>query len=164
MSEYYTITPGFFENLPKKSSSSGVIFYNDAGEILLVKPNYKPGWGLPGGMLDTLESPTAGAIREVQEEIGLFKPNMEILCIDYIHQSNPERDAIQFIFSGGILSSDEINQIVLQESELDDFQFMKPEIAISNLGTNVAKRIQAILSHKGAYPIYLEHGMPPGAK
>lgn len=156
MAEYYTITPGYFENLPKKASASGVLFYNEAGELLVVKPNYKAGWGIPGGMLEEMEAPTLGAMREVQEELGLHKTAFTLLCVEYVQLENPTRDSFQFIFAGGVLTQDEINAIVLDANELDEFRFMKPEEAIPLLGKNVGPRVKNILEHTGSFPIYIE--------
>ncbi len=41
------------------------------GRILLVKPRYRLGWGLPGGFLRRDEQPGDAVRRELREEIGL---------------------------------------------------------------------------------------------
>jgi 8-oxo-dGTP diphosphatase len=41
------------------------------GEVLLVRNAQRPGWGMPGGLLDRGEHPEQCAIREVAEETGL---------------------------------------------------------------------------------------------
>ena len=41
------------------------------GELLLVRHSYRPGWGLPGGLLNRHEHPDQAARREVAEEVGL---------------------------------------------------------------------------------------------
>lgn len=156
MSEYYQITPGYFENLPRKVSSAGVLFFNQSKELLIVKPNYKSGWGIPGGMLDDMEAPKQGALREVKEELGLIKTDLELLCIDYIQKDNPERDSYQFIFDGGILDQSEIDQIVLEEAELDAFRFVTFAEAETLLGESIGKRVKLILNHHGSFPIYIE--------
>lgn len=40
-------------------------------KILLVRPVYRGGWTLPGGVVDRGESPLDGGVREVREEVGL---------------------------------------------------------------------------------------------
>ncbi len=59
------------------------------GEILLVYRNIMPGkyqWALPGGFIETGESPEEAARRELMEETGL-KANNPVL-IDVIHQES----------------------------------------------------------------------------
>jgi ADP-ribose pyrophosphatase YjhB (NUDIX family) len=47
----------YIKNLPKKRMASGVVFFNEAGEILVVKPGYKDHWSVPGGVIEKDESP-----------------------------------------------------------------------------------------------------------
>ena len=45
--------------------------------------NHAGQWALPGGSIDTGESPEQTAIRELSEEVGLFLPDKNILgCLD----------------------------------------------------------------------------------
>lgn len=41
------------------------------GAVLLVRHSYRDRWGVPGGLLKRREDSTAGALREVREEVGL---------------------------------------------------------------------------------------------
>ena len=43
----------------------------DDGRILLVKASYRWHWGLPGGLMDSGESPAEATIRETREETSL---------------------------------------------------------------------------------------------
>jgi len=54
----------------------------DAGEVVLLRRGYEPGrgwWAQPGGFLEVDETPTEGAVRETEEEIGLIVEPTEIL-------------------------------------------------------------------------------------
>ena len=59
--------------VPRRRVGVGVVLLNEANEILLLKHAFhgRYPWGLPGGWLDGKESPSAGLIRELQEETGL---------------------------------------------------------------------------------------------
>lgn len=61
----------YYKTLPKKRMAVGVLFFNSNNELLIVKPSYKSGWSIPGGVIEQDESPRMGFIREVKEEIGL---------------------------------------------------------------------------------------------
>jgi 8-oxo-dGTP diphosphatase len=51
--------------------AAGVLFFDDAGRILLVEPTYKDHWDIPGGYVETGETPAQAAVREVREELGM---------------------------------------------------------------------------------------------
>jgi len=54
----------------------------EAGAVILLRRGYEPGrgsWAQPGGFLEVDETPTEGAIRETDEEIGLLVETGEIL-------------------------------------------------------------------------------------
>jgi len=53
------------------------------GNVLLVNPTYKPGWELPGGVVEADESPADACRREVREELGLDVEVGELMCVDY---------------------------------------------------------------------------------
>lgn len=53
-----------------------------AGEVILLRRGYEPGlgwWAQPGGFLEVDETPTEGAVRETEEEIGLIVEPTQIL-------------------------------------------------------------------------------------
>ncbi len=59
------------------------------GRLLLVRRNREPGlngWALPGGFVETGESPVEAAIRELFEETGL--DTLDPTLIDIIHQES----------------------------------------------------------------------------
>jgi ADP-ribose pyrophosphatase YjhB (NUDIX family) len=50
-------TRKYYESLPRKLMAAGVIFRDERDRILLVEPNYKPDWEIPGGIVEAGESP-----------------------------------------------------------------------------------------------------------
>ena len=106
--------------LPKKQVGTAILFFDQEEKILIVKPDYREGWLVPGGSADNDESPLTCAIRETKEEIGLDIPNMELAGIYYAHKKGVFTDSLKFIFSGGVLTNDQISQIKLQTEELKE--------------------------------------------
>lgn len=66
-------------------------------------------------------------------------------------------DSIEFTFSGGTLTDEQIKTIVLQKDELDDFRFYSKVEALSLLRPTLQARIKAGLeSIKNGVPAYTE--------
>ncbi len=56
---------------PSWTAGALAIIERDDGRWLVVKPAYRKGWALPGGLLNKGEHPEAGVRRELREELGL---------------------------------------------------------------------------------------------
>jgi 8-oxo-dGTP pyrophosphatase MutT (NUDIX family) len=109
--------------------ASGVLLLNDSGELLMVEPCYKPTWEIPGGVVENGESPQSAAIREVQEELQLKLVPEELnrVTLEYMGGSESKTEALMFIFSGGVLSAEQQQQIVLPPDELRSYRFVALE-------------------------------------
>ena len=112
-----------WEFLSRKTVGSGAVFLDEKQRILIVKPNYKEGWNLPGGRVENDESPTEACAKEVFEEIGLKKSIQQLACVQYMKKAAMNHDHIRLAFFGGILSESEIRSIKLQQEELTEFKF-----------------------------------------
>lgn len=147
------MTYGFLEptawhaSLPGAIVTAGALVGDDAGRVLVVKPNYRDHWTLPGGICEFGEAPHDGCAREVTEELGLSLPVGELLSIDW-QLPQPDygpdaRPAIYFIFDCGLLP--EAPAITLQAEELDDWRFAtEAELGSLLASFSVARVIAAI--------------------
>jgi 8-oxo-dGTP pyrophosphatase MutT (NUDIX family) len=148
-------TPGYYESLPKKRMGSGALFFDDDGRFLIVKPTYKDGWEIPGGVVETNESPRRAVEREVEEEIGLKRKITKLLCVDYQDPLGEKTESLMFIFDGGILSNDDIGSIKPDTKEISEFRFVTENEALKLLIPVLARRVQQALSardqDKGVY-------------
>ena len=143
--------------LPKKSAGTAVLFFNSKGELLIVKPNYRKSWLLPGGTIDEDESPLYGAVRETREEIGLDIVELKLVGVYYGHKKGVFTDSFKFIFSGGPLTENQITQIKLQTEELEEYKFMSPNEAIPLLSSSLQKCIPKCLDAiKSKTVVYIE--------
>ena len=61
----------WYARLPTMFAAAAGLFTSADGRMLLVKPNYRNHWSLPGGILEHGEPPHEGCRREVKEELGL---------------------------------------------------------------------------------------------
>ncbi|MDJ0688681.1 MAG: NUDIX hydrolase [Xenococcaceae cyanobacterium MO_188.B32] len=149
-------TKAYFQSLPKKRMGAGCLFFDINGKILIIKPNYKDNWSIPGGVVEANESPRQACIREVQEEIGIKCQPEKLLCVDYISETNNNNESLQFIFLGGIISDEEI---VIAEREISAYQFLEPEKALSLLSPRLRRRLSKCLENLDKdRSLYLEDG------
>jgi 8-oxo-dGTP diphosphatase len=111
--------------LPGLVATAGGLISDGTGNVLVVKPNYRDHWTLPGGICEFGEPPHVGCAREVAEEIGLDLPVGALLSVDWQPAlpvyGTAARPAVYFIFDCGTLRT--LSGIRLQAEELDDCQF-----------------------------------------
>ena len=43
--------------VPRVAASAGALIFDGAGRLLILKPNYKKGWTIPGGQIDVTPPP-----------------------------------------------------------------------------------------------------------
>lgn len=48
----------FYNSLLKKQIAAGVLFFDNKGELLIVKPSYKNHWSVPGGVIENIKLST----------------------------------------------------------------------------------------------------------
>lgn len=56
-------TPGF--------TVGAVCVFDHDGDVLVLRQPHRPGWSLPGGLLEKGETPAQAVVREVREETGI---------------------------------------------------------------------------------------------
>jgi ADP-ribose pyrophosphatase YjhB (NUDIX family) len=112
-------------SLPGVIVSAAALIGDGAGGVLIVKPNYRDRWTLPGGICEFGEAPRAGCAREVAEELGIDQHIGALLAVDWQQPQEiygpAARPAVFFIFDGGSLDS--LADIRLQLDELDAWRF-----------------------------------------
>jgi 8-oxo-dGTP diphosphatase len=148
---------------PRKRVAADVIVRDEQGRLLLVNPNYKPDWDLPGGMAEANEPPIAAAARELREELGLTIAIGDLLAVDWIEPHGPWDDTLVFVFDGGVLSTAAIEALRIMDDELSGFRFSTPPEAAELLRPYVWQRaataLEAIASGRARY---IHRGEAPG--
>jgi len=138
--------------------AAGALFA-DGDQVLLVRKTYGNGWDIPGGYVDTAESPAVACRRELREELGLDREPRRLLVIDWA-PNDGEGDKILCIFECGPLGDDEAH-IRLDDGELDRWEW----VPVSRLGEYVIPRLirRVTRAHEAlgaGVSLYLEHGEP----
>ncbi|GGS39958.1 NUDIX domain-containing protein [Streptomyces violaceus] len=118
----------YIASLPRVLAGAAALFRDGEGRVLLVEPNYRDGWTLPGGTIesDDGETPRQGARRETAEEIGLDRELGRLLAVDWVH--GPGRPPlVAYLYDGGVLGEDAFKAIRLQEEELLSWRLVPRE-------------------------------------
>ncbi|WP_026239259.1 NUDIX domain-containing protein [Parafrankia discariae] len=149
--------------LPRKRMAAGVLFVDGAGRVLLVRPTYRPGWDLPGGVVEADEAPLAAARRELAEELGLDRPPGRLLAVDWVPPGPERTEGLIVVFDGGVLTPEETAGIRLPADELADWSFVAADELPHRMRPPLARRVAACLAARAdGTTAYLEDGAPPG--
>ncbi|MCM6773069.1 NUDIX hydrolase [Nocardia sp. CDC159] len=153
----------YLAGLARKRVGAGVLFFDAAGRILLVEPTYKDHWEIPGGAVEADESPGAGAVREIEEELGLgFTPG-PMLVVDWVAARGDKSEGLMFVFDGGTLSAERAATIALPADELRSWAWCDQEAAARRLPDLLARRVSAARrAREAGVTAYLENGSPVG--
>lgn len=153
----------YIAGLPKVLAGAACLFRDAEGRILLVEPNYRKGWALPGGTVESEagEGPRQGARRETVEEIGLDIAPGRLLAVDWTR--GPGRPPIvAYLYDGGVLTPEQLAAIRLQEEELLSWKLVaRDDLPVHLLG-QLEGRVRAALDvlESGAGTVELEDGKP----
>jgi 8-oxo-dGTP diphosphatase len=153
---------GSSEEFARPRAASGALFFDHAGRVMLVRPTYKPMWDIPGGYVESGESPAAALRREITEELGTALPVGGLLVVDWAPHP-AEGDKLLFVFDGGVLASEQVTGIRVDGTEISEFTFRSPGELSGMLIPRLARRVHAAIGARAAGQVaYLEHGTPPG--
>ena len=145
--------------LPRIPVSAGAVIFDRAGRLLILKPTYKSGWTIPGGVMeDDGETPWQACQREVREECGLEVRRGRLACMDFRRPRPGRPGGIRFLFDCGALSRKRLGAIVLQPEEIAEYRLASLAEALTLLRGPIRRRIRAACAGRGL--VYLEDGRP----
>ena len=102
--------------LPAIPVSAGALIFDRAGRLLILKPTYKSGWTIPGGVMEANgETPWDACRREVAEECGLHigaGHPARLACMDFRRPRPGKPGGIRYLFDCGAFSDTSLAGIV----------------------------------------------------
>jgi 8-oxo-dGTP diphosphatase len=151
--------------LPAVPVSAGALIFDRVGRLLILKPTYKSGWTIPGGVMEADgETPWDACRREVAEECGLHigaGHPARLACMDFRRPRPGKPGGIRYLFDCGALSDASLAGIVVQPEEIAEHRVADLRTALTMLRKPIRLRVRA--ATRGHPLCYLEDGRPvPG--
>ena len=141
------------------ASATALITNREGTGVLAVKPNYRPHWNLPGGIMEHDEPPHLCCAREVAEELGMDLSLGRLLVLDWVEPTAIRKAWFGYVFDGGVL--DDPVQLTLQNDELDAVAFIDETRVRDMFTANTADRVEAALAARASGGVaYLHNGRP----
>jgi 8-oxo-dGTP pyrophosphatase MutT (NUDIX family) len=149
--------------LPRVPASAGALIFDRRGRLLILKPTYKSGWTIPGGVMeDDGETPWQACQREVCEECGLDVSRARLVCMDFRLWRDGNPGGIRFLFDCGALTDSALAGVALQPEEISEHRLVPVAEALTLLRAPIRRRVNAVRKRNGAARkhaiVYLENG------
>jgi ADP-ribose pyrophosphatase YjhB (NUDIX family) len=150
------------EPIPAIPVSAGALIFDGKGRLLILKPTYKSGWTIPGGVMEADgESPWQACKREVREECGLIVGTGRLACVDFRRPRPGRPGGIRYLFDCGRLDDEALRGIELQPDEVSEHRLVKPGKALTLLRGPIRRRVRAAFAAADTgCAVYLEDGRP----
>jgi ADP-ribose pyrophosphatase YjhB (NUDIX family) len=143
--------------IPAIPASAGAMIFDRKGRLLILKPTYKSGWTIPGGVMEADgETPWEACRREIREECGLDVRRGRLACVDFRRRRPGSAGGIRFLFDCGALDDASLHGVVLQADEISEHRIVRFAEALALLRGPIRRRVEAA-RHAGTV-IYLEDG------
>jgi 8-oxo-dGTP diphosphatase len=157
-----TVTDNGEVYLPAIPTSAGALIFDRADRLLILKPTYKSGWTIPGGVMEADgETPWEACRREVREECGIEVRRGRLACMDFRHPKPGRAGGIRFLFDCGQVDDEALAGIVVQPEEVSEYRLAAVSDALELLRGPIRRRVRAATGRKRL--VYLEDGRPvPG--
>jgi 8-oxo-dGTP diphosphatase len=149
---------GEVDDAVRPECAAGVLFLDEAGDVLLVEPTYKAMWEIPNGLMQVGETPRVACARTLQEQFTLEVPLGRLLVVDWAPHVREER--VRFVFDGGVLTDEQLDAIELPPHELESWAFISPGELFVMTEPRTSRRVTAALGAREAGATwYLENGV-----
>jgi 8-oxo-dGTP diphosphatase len=147
------------DELPMIPVSAGALIFDSTGRLLILKPTYKKGWTIPGGVMEADgETPWDACRREVREECGIDVRAGRLACTDFRPARPGRPGGIRYLFDCGRADDAALAAITLQPAEIAEYRLAPLDTALTVLRPAIRRRVRAATRRRRF--VYLENGRP----
>jgi 8-oxo-dGTP diphosphatase len=147
------------DELPMIPVSAGALIFDSTGRLLILKPTYKNGWTIPGGVMEADgETPWDACRREVHEECGIDVRAGRLACTDFRPARPGRPGGIRYLFDCGRADDAALAAITLQPAEIEEYRLASLDTALTLLRPAIRRRVRAATRRRRF--VYLENGRP----
>ena len=147
------------DELPTIPVSAGALIFDSTGRLLILKPTYKTGWTIPGGVMEADgETPWDACRREVREECGIEVRAGRLACTDFRPARPGRPGGIRYLFDCGRADAAALAAITLQPAEIAEYRLAPIDAALTLLRPAIRRRVRAATRRRRF--VYLENGRP----
>jgi ADP-ribose pyrophosphatase YjhB (NUDIX family) len=133
------------------------MIFDEAARLLILKPTYKTGWTIPGGIMEADgETPWEACRREVREECGLEVTGGRLACVDFRPRRPGRPGGMRFLFDCGVFGEATLAEITLQAKEISEYRQVPLDEAFELLRGPIRRRVRAAVRRRRC--VYLENG------
>ena len=145
------------DELPMIPVSAGALIFDSTGRLLILKPTYKEGWTIPGGVMEADgETPWEACRREVREECGIDVRAGRLACTDFRPARPGRLGGIRYLFDCGRADDVALAAIALQPEEIAEYRLASLDTALTLLRPAIRRRVRAATRRRRF--VYLENG------
>jgi len=149
--------PGAGVPVPAIPASAGALIFDQKARLLILRPTYKSGWTIPGGVMEANgESPWEACVREVREECGLTVRAGRLACVDFRRPRPGRPGGVRFLFDCGRMEDAALADLALQSAEISGYRLVSLDKALTMLRGPLKRRVRAAAAARCT--VYLEEG------
>lgn len=145
--------------LPRKRVIGQGILRDEQHRVLLCELTYKSEWDLPGGVVESGESPATGLVRELQEELGVEVHVDSLVTMNWLPAWRGWDDACLFVFDLGTIDSSITESMTLQRTEIAAVHWCDLDLVRQKATRATLELLESL--ENGPLPAYREAPLQP---
>ena len=135
----------YYAQLARVRQGAGALITTPDGRVVMYVVTYRDYLELPGGAVESGETPPATCARECREELGVDIAIGRLLVLDHQTDEGDRGDSVMFVYDGGVVDEVVLRSVPASE-EGRGVVFVKPADLGGATIPRLANRILAALS------------------